>query len=137
MSSADPRYLKGVDHFNARNFYDAHEVWEELWHTLQKPEADFVQGLIQYATALHHFRAGNLKGVHALMKSGTDLLRPLGKEMWGLPIDKLVADMSACTREVMARDVMELPSRYDPHKHEFPVKINESAIPTIQLRIAQ
>src|SRR5437773_5896023 len=26
-----PQYLKGIEHFNAGRYFDAHEVWEEIW----------------------------------------------------------------------------------------------------------
>ena len=44
----DPRYLTGVEHFNKRAFYDAHEVWEDLWNDSQGEDNSFVQGLIQF-----------------------------------------------------------------------------------------
>ena len=34
----DPRYLRGVELFNRGDYFDAHEVWEELW--LDSPSAD-------------------------------------------------------------------------------------------------
>ena len=42
----DPRYLKGIDFFNAREFFDAHETWEELWHGTHGEPRNFIQGLI-------------------------------------------------------------------------------------------
>ena len=29
--TAEPRYLRGIDHFNQGEFFEAHEVWEDLW----------------------------------------------------------------------------------------------------------
>src|SRR6266852_4710561 len=26
-----PQYLEGIEHFNAGRYFDAHEVWEEIW----------------------------------------------------------------------------------------------------------
>src|SRR4030095_7658190 len=26
-----PQYLKGIEHFNAGRYFDAHEVWEAIW----------------------------------------------------------------------------------------------------------
>lgn len=134
MSAPDPRFLKGLAHFNDGEFYDAHEVWEDLWHTLQGPDADFIKGLIQYATALHHFRRGNLKGTRTLVSGGTALLAPFDGEFWGVPVKKLRDDMAACAKDVLAHQPNELPGRYDANKDHFPVKINEALIPKIGLR---
>ena len=129
----DPRYLKGIEHFNAREFYDAHEVWEDLWHELHDAEAGFVQGLIQFATALHHFEDGNLKGARLLYESGVELLSPFGESYWELPVRKLVDEMTACLKGVLAYEQKDLPGRYHPNKRTFPVKIQDELIPVIRL----
>ena len=41
------RYQVGIRHFNAREFYDAHEVWEDVWRESHGMEKRFLQGLIQ------------------------------------------------------------------------------------------
>jgi uncharacterized protein len=33
----DPLYLQGIEHFNVCDFFEAHEVWEELWQDYQGP----------------------------------------------------------------------------------------------------
>jgi len=35
MRPHDPRYLEGIEHFNKCDFFEAHEVWEELWADTQ------------------------------------------------------------------------------------------------------
>ncbi len=129
----DPRYLKGIEHFNAREFFDAHEVWEDLWHEEHGEANGFVQGLIQYATALHHFEARNLKGAKLLTDAGTELLRPYGETYWDLPVKKLVDDMTECLKEVLARPVAELPGRYHPDKNTFPIRLIDEKVPRINL----
>jgi predicted metal-dependent hydrolase len=130
----DLRYLKGIEHFNAREFFDAHEVWEELWHEQHGDAHDFVQGLIQFATALHHFEAENLKGTKLLYTGGVELLAPYGDEFWNLPVKKLIDDMTACVRGILPYQQSDLPGRYHPNKHDFPVKIDPAMIPKIILR---
>lgn len=39
----------GMDLFNAGKFFEAHEVWEELWRTASIEDRDYLQGLIQAA----------------------------------------------------------------------------------------
>ena len=33
----NPRYLAGILLFNARDFFEAHDVWEELWADCRGP----------------------------------------------------------------------------------------------------
>jgi predicted metal-dependent hydrolase len=65
----DPRYLAGILFFNRRDFFEAHEVWEDLWNDCGDGDRRFYQALIQAAVALHHYSHGNLRG--ALKLYGT------------------------------------------------------------------
>jgi predicted metal-dependent hydrolase len=130
----DARYLKGIEHFNAREFFDAHEIWEELWNEEHGEAHNFVQGLIQFATVLHHFEAHNLKGAKILFDAGVDLLKPYGDFYWDLPVGKLIEDMSLCMRDLIPLKLDQLPGRYHPDKASFPVQIDPDRIPRIQLR---
>ena len=58
----DPLYLQGIAYFNACEFFEAHEVWEELWKSYSGELRLFYKGLIQAAVALHHFGNGNIRG---------------------------------------------------------------------------
>jgi len=64
------QFLTGVELFNARKFFQAHEVWEEVWLTEGEPEKTFLQGIIQIAAAFHHYRRGNTDGAEALLAAG-------------------------------------------------------------------
>lgn len=89
MSDADPRYEIGIKLFNQEDFFEAHEVWEELWHETQGVNRDFFQGLIQVTSAMHHLQIGNMRGARILYGSGMDLLAPYGSRHLGLNLDQL------------------------------------------------
>jgi len=61
-------FQQGVEAFNNRYFYDAHEFWEELWLEYKLEDADFIQGLIQLAVSYFHYYNGNLKGARSMAK---------------------------------------------------------------------
>ncbi|MEI7780964.1 MAG: DUF309 domain-containing protein, partial [Planctomycetota bacterium] len=65
----DPLYLDGIEKFNECDYYESHEVWEELWTEYRGPSRKFYQGLIQAAVALYHFGNGNIRGARKLHKS--------------------------------------------------------------------
>ena len=55
-------FLKGINSFNDKSFYDAHESWELLWTEYALQDALFVQGLIQLSVAFFHITNLNLIG---------------------------------------------------------------------------
>jgi hypothetical protein len=92
----DPRYLAGVLLFNARDFFEAHEVWEDLWADSGPPERRFYQGLIQAAVGLLHFGNGNLRGAAKLYRSSRDYMAPYAPQYLGLDVAGFWQDMEHC-----------------------------------------
>ena len=68
MNKDEVLFQKGIDAFNNRHFYDAHEFWEELWLEYKLEDADFIQGLIQLSVSYFHYFNGNLKGARSMAK---------------------------------------------------------------------
>lgn len=57
LSSLDPRYIGYFTCFNAGQYYEAHDVLEDLWlEDRATPESHFYKGLIQFAGAFVHLR---------------------------------------------------------------------------------
>ena len=52
----------GIGCFNRQEFFDCHEVLEEVWLAEPPEEKPFYQGLIQVAAAFHHYQRGNRRG---------------------------------------------------------------------------
>jgi uncharacterized protein len=61
------QYLHGIGLFNRAEFFEAHEVLEDVWRASPEPEKKFLQGLIQVAVGLHHYGTGNLIGARSLL----------------------------------------------------------------------
>ena len=59
-------FLEGLDRFNGRRFWDAHESWETIWLVAESDVEQFLQGLIQLAAAYHHIQRGTLRGAPRL-----------------------------------------------------------------------
>lgn len=116
------RYVQGVDHFNQCDFYEAHDVWEELWADYRGPSRGFYQGLIQVAVALHHFGNGNIRGARKLYVSSRNYLGPYRPHHLGCDVDHLFAEMEECFAAVLASEA------------EFPrIDIDAELIPEIHL----
>lgn len=97
----DPRYLQGIAYFNDCEFFEAHEVWEELWADYQGPSRRFFQGLIQVAVCLHHFGNGNTRGAVKLYHSSRGYLENYRPKHLDLDVDKLLAELETCCESLL------------------------------------
>jgi uncharacterized protein len=98
----DPLYLKGIAYFNACEFFEAHETWEELWKNYTGDLRLFYKGLIQAAVALHHFGNGNIRGARKVYLSSRGYLDKYRPVCDGLDLDLFLAQFDACFAEVAA-----------------------------------
>ncbi len=118
----DPRYLAGILFFNARDFFEAHEVWEDLWGDCRGTERKFYQGLIQAAVGLYHYGRGNLRGAAKLYRTSRAYMEPYGSPHLGLDSARFWGEMERCFAPVLACP--------DPDRDLRP---DEALIPTIAL----
>lgn len=97
----DPRYLQGIALFNQGEYFDAHEVWEDLWHDTAGPERRFYQALIQVAVAVYHAGNGNRHGARRLYHSARRYMQPFGTLYNGLNLAPFWAALEISFREVL------------------------------------
>ncbi|MFM9058994.1 MAG: DUF309 domain-containing protein [Planctomycetaceae bacterium] len=98
----EPLYLEGIERFNACDYFEAHEVWEELWTDYRGPSRKFYQALIQAAVALYHFNNGNLRGARKLHASVHGYLEPYAPRHLGLDVTAFLGAFDVCLAEVTA-----------------------------------
>jgi pSer/pThr/pTyr-binding forkhead associated (FHA) protein len=79
-------YLEGIEHFNDGRYFDAHEVWEEIWLRSSADTKMFYQMLIQAAVGLHHFERGNVRGARGMYNNVVDKLERLPSFMMSLDL---------------------------------------------------
>ncbi len=87
--SEEELFAHGVELFNTRYFFEAHEAWEEIWLHTAPPEKTFLQGLIQVTAAFHHHSRENLRGTKSLLRAGLLKLEDFPPHHRGLNIEKL------------------------------------------------
>jgi hypothetical protein len=93
--TANRTYLYAIDLFNAGYYWEAHEVWESLWHGCGRSGriADFLKGLIKLAAAGVKVREGRLRGAVHHARAAADLFRRSGapaERCLGLPLGELI-----------------------------------------------
>lgn len=118
----DPLYLQGIAYFNACEFFEAHEVWEDLWKSYSGELRLFYKGLIQAAVALHHFGNGNIRGARKVYGGSRGYLAEYRPTCEGLDLEKFLSEFDACFAQVASSD------------EQFPnIELNPELIPEIWL----
>jgi hypothetical protein len=92
------KFQRGIELFNAREFFLAHEVWEEIWMHESEPEKTFLQGLIQLAAAFHHYVRGNSEGAQSLLASAAVKLQRFATHHRGISVAELRKQAAAWAR---------------------------------------
>jgi len=94
-------YREGLRLFNEEDFFECHEVLEELWSETQGDERKFLQGLIQAAVGLFHFGNENFGGARKLYTTARQKLEPFGNEYMGIALGRFLADFQTCFQELL------------------------------------
>ena len=109
----DPRFLEGLDAFNRKDFYAAHDAWESLWLERFGEEKSFLQGLILAAVALHHYGRGNFNGARSRFRLALERFDGYPDVFWGLDLKNFLRRMKGLMHRLLNE---EKPPPLDPAK---------------------
>ncbi|MEO6437074.1 MAG: DUF309 domain-containing protein [Tepidisphaeraceae bacterium] len=118
-------YHAGIRLFNEHEFFEAHEVWEDIWHEAYGLKYEFYQGMIQCAVALEHYRRSNPRGVVSLYDSYRRHLKDIPDIFMGLDLKGFLAAM---------RDALSPVLDADPLPQKGQIELDPARIPTIELK---
>lgn len=76
--------------------FDAHELFEELWHAAEPAERDLYQGLVHVAVATYQDGRGNDIGRTRQLEKALRRLSPYAPVYEGVAIEALLAWCRAC-----------------------------------------
>ena len=82
----DSRFEIGMKLFNSCQWYQAHDVFEEIWHETGGPERQLLQGILQVAVAQVHLENSNMNGATILYGEALGRLKRFQLANLGLDI---------------------------------------------------
>ena len=103
-------FHRGLTLFNDGQWFDAHEVWEDIWHMASGDKKRFYQGLIQYAVTIEHIRRGNPRGVRCVYATAREKFEGLPDVYMGFNIPRQWAQLDRMVQPVLAMG----PNAFDP-----------------------
>lgn len=86
------KYLRG-------EYFDAHEIWEDLWSDYYLIDRKLIQGLIQLCVSLVHLDNGNLKGAKSLLKKSIEKFSQFEKTDRSINLQLLKEDLITLEKE--------------------------------------
>jgi predicted metal-dependent hydrolase len=96
-ATLDARLQPGRAAFNRGEFFEAHELWEEVWRELAGDSRALVQGLIQIAAGLHHLQRGRQRPAARLLARGVE---KISRERGAPEVDALIRDVERLVSEL-------------------------------------
>ena len=90
MEPAPERLRVGVHLFNAGEFFECHEVLEELWRDEPGPIRELYQGILQVGVGFYHLGRGNYRGAVNLLGYGIARLERVPPDAHGLDVSALL-----------------------------------------------
>jgi len=94
--------VRGIEQFNAGEFFEQHETLELLWRATSPPIRDLYHGILQVGVGFHHWRRGNFHGAAVLLEEGIDRLRPFAPSCQGIDVAALVADAASARERLVS-----------------------------------
>lgn len=92
----------GMDLYNAGQYWECHEVLEEVWLEARPEDKLFLQGLIQAAAAFHKYLVQkNAVGAIKLLTRALNKVTRYSDDYMGLDMETFKYGLSTCWREVI------------------------------------
>jgi len=94
----DPQTLfnHGVELFNRGEFFECHEVLEQIWTSAAQGERWFLQSLIHFAVGFYHHQRGNQKGACRQLAKGLSKIQGYLPEWRGVRTDGIEREARRC-----------------------------------------
>ncbi len=92
----ETQFARGVELFNTKEFFDCHDVFEELWQEERGELKLFLQGLIQAAVGSYHLSNGNTTGAISQYTKSLAKLDQFGDDYCNLEMKTFRDEIRRC-----------------------------------------
>lgn len=72
----EPGLARGIAAFNSRQFFECHDLLEDIWLEESGPRKQFLQAIIHFAVAFYHDGRANRLGALRQLRKGIAKLAP-------------------------------------------------------------
>lgn len=115
----EEQFAHGVDLFNRKEFFECHDVWEELWQEERSERRLFLQGMIQAAVGSYHLTNGNTTGAISQYTKSLDKLRQYPPDYFGINLEGLRSELERCLDGALTMQSQD--AKYEVAAEYFPI----------------
>lgn len=87
-----PRAQLGIQLFNEKKYFEAHEELEFAWREETGPIRELYRGILQVGVAYYHILKGNYRGGKIMLERAQKWLKPYPKICMGVDVESLRQD---------------------------------------------
>lgn len=82
----------GIERFNQREYFEAHEALESAWRNAFDPNRGIYQGILQIGVGFFHLLRGNKTGAVQVLQRGLEALRDAPDRFYDYDLARLIRD---------------------------------------------
>jgi len=86
-------FQEGMKYYKTKDYFEAHEVWEDLWSGYYLEDRKFIQGLIQLAVSFVHLGNGNMIGAKNLLRKCKEKFQGFSGVHRGIHVNLLLSQI--------------------------------------------
>jgi hypothetical protein len=94
--------LRGIEQFNQREYFAAHETLEALWNAEPDPIRVLYKGILQVGVGCYHLLGGNYRGAMLKLQTGADYLSAFTPRCMSVEVAALIADAQRLRAAIVA-----------------------------------
>ncbi len=106
----EDQFRRGIELFNEGEYFECHEVLEEIWVAERGPRRLFLQSIIHLAVGLYHHERGNPVGAERQLRKGLRKLAGYLPEYEGIDTARLHRDAEEYLRGLVGGGAINNPN---------------------------
>ena len=112
--------LRGLEEFNAGQYFEQHETLEIVWRAEMRPVRDLYRGILQIGLACYQIERQNARGALKMIDRAKRWLQPYRPACQGIDVDRLLTEADVLRGEIARLEqdrVDQLDRRFFPKVH--------------------
>ena len=100
------RLVAAVNKFNEGDYFECHEILEDIWFDVRDDSRDFYQGLLHISVAFYHLtKKNNFKGTLIQLDKAMQRLGAYDKVFSGVDVPKLTGEVKRIIARLKKKEV--------------------------------